>query len=147
MAALLILVVMLAVAFGLNPTREDFAWFLRLRRPAWLVFEAVIPLIWIAIYACFYASALLCWFASRSWPLMGAYLVLLVLVQSYTLVICRSRSLQPGTAIGFGGWVWGLALTGAVSPYGPAIWLLLLPYLLWSPVGTFVTWQMQRLNR
>jgi translocator protein len=24
--------------------------------------------------------------------------------------------------------------------------LLLVPYLLWSPVGTFVTWQMQRLN-
>jgi tryptophan-rich sensory protein len=25
--------------------------------------------------------------------------------------------------------------------------LLLVPYLLWSPVGTLVTWQMQRLNR
>lgn len=147
MAALLILVALLAVAFGLNPAREDFAWFLRLRRPAWLVFEAAIPLIWIVIYACFYASALLCWSASRSWPLMGAYLVLLLLVQSYTLVICRSRSLRPGTAIGFAGWVWGLALSVAVAPHGLAIWLLLLPYLLWSPLGTLVTWQMQRLNR
>jgi tryptophan-rich sensory protein len=25
--------------------------------------------------------------------------------------------------------------------------LLLIPFLLWSPVGTLVTWQMQRLNR
>ena len=25
--------------------------------------------------------------------------------------------------------------------------VLLIPYLLWSPVGTFVTWQLQRLNR
>jgi benzodiazapine receptor len=25
--------------------------------------------------------------------------------------------------------------------------LLRVPYLLWSPVGTLVTWQMQRLNR
>ena len=147
MAALLILVVLLAVALGLNPSRQDFDGFLRLRRPAWLVFEAAIPLIWIAIYACFYASALLCWFASRSWPLMGAYLVVLVLVQSYTLVICRRRSLRAGTAIGFAGWVWGLALSLAVSPHGLAIWLLLVPYLLWSPVGTLVTWQMQRLNR
>jgi translocator protein len=146
-AALLILLVMLAVAFGLNPAREDFAWFLRLRRPAWLVFEAAIPLIWIAIYACFYASALLCWQASGSWPLMAAYLVLLVLVQCYTLVICRRRSLRPGTVIGFVGFVWGLALTVAVAPLGLAIWLLLVPYLLWSPVGTLVTWQMQRLNR
>jgi benzodiazapine receptor len=24
---------------------------------------------------------------------------------------------------------------------------LLVPYLLWSPIGTLVTWQMQRLNR
>jgi translocator protein len=24
---------------------------------------------------------------------------------------------------------------------------LLLPYLLWSPVGTWVTWQMRQLNR
>ena len=147
MAAPLILVVMVAVALALNPSREDFAWFLRLRRPAWLVFEAAIPLIWIAIYACFYVSALLCWFSSASWPLMGAYLALLLLVQSYTLVICRRRSLRAGTAIGFAGWVWGLALTVAVAPLGPAIWLLLVPFLLWSPVGTFVTWQMQRLNR
>jgi tryptophan-rich sensory protein len=25
--------------------------------------------------------------------------------------------------------------------------VLLVPFLLWSPVGTLVTWQMQRLNR
>jgi tryptophan-rich sensory protein len=25
--------------------------------------------------------------------------------------------------------------------------LLLVPFLLWNPVGTLVTWQMQRLNR
>ncbi|MFN5195610.1 MAG: tryptophan-rich sensory protein, partial [Cyanobacteriota bacterium] len=31
--------------------------------------------------------------------------------------------------------------------HSPPAALLLLPYLLWSPVGTFVTWRMQRLNR
>jgi benzodiazapine receptor len=34
-----------------------------------------------------------------------------------------------------------------VAPLSVAAWLLLLPYLLWSPIGTLVTWQMQRLNR
>ena len=48
-AALLILLVMVAVGAGLNPSREQFAWFIRLRRPAWLTFEGLIPLIWIAI--------------------------------------------------------------------------------------------------
>lgn len=146
-AALLILLVMVAVAWSLNPGREEFAWFMRLRRPAWLTFERWIPLIWISIYACFYASALLSWSASGSWGLMAGYLGLLVLVQSYTWLICRSRRLSNGTAVGLAGWVWGLALAVVVLSRSGAAALLLIPYLLWSPVGTFVTWRMQRLNR
>ena len=146
-AALLILVVMVAIGAGLNPSREQFAWFLRLRRPAWLGFERFIPLIWLAIYFCFYGSALLAWRASWSWGLMGGYGVLLLLVQSYTWLICRTRSLAKGTAIGLAGWLWGGGLTVLVLGLSRVSALLLIPYLLWSPVGTLVTWQMQRLNR
>jgi tryptophan-rich sensory protein len=78
---------------------------------------------------------------------MAGFLVLLVLVQSYTLVICRTRRLASGTAIGFAGWLWGVALAAVVAPLSGRAALLLLPYLLWSPVGTFVTWRMERLNR
>ena len=146
-AALSILIVMVVVTVTLNPGREQFAWFMRLRRPAWLRFERLFPLIWISIYACFYLSALLSWNASRSLGLMAAYLVLLLLVQSYTWVICRSRRLAYGTALGFSGWLWGMALTVWVLSRSGAAAALLIPYLLWSPVGTLVTWQMQRLNR
>ena len=145
--ALVLLLVLVAVAAALNPSREDFAWFLRLRRPEWLTFEGLIPVNWISIYACFYFSALLSWSASPSWGLMGGYLGLLVLVQSYTWLICRTRCLGNGTVIGFTGWVWGVALALMVAPLSQPAWLLLIPYLLWSPVGTYVTWQMQRLNR
>ena len=145
-AALLILLVMVAVGVLLNPGSEQFAWFIRLRRPVWLTFERLIPVIWLAIYACFYASALLVWNASWSWGLMAGYLGLLLLVQSYTWLICRTRRLANGTAVGFAGWVWGLALTVVVLQVSALAALLLVPYLLWSPVGTFVTWQMQRLN-
>ncbi|MCP9827191.1 tryptophan-rich sensory protein [Synechococcus sp. L2F] len=145
-AALLILLVMVAVGVLLNPGPDQFAWFIRLRRPAWLTFERLIPAIWVAIYACFYASALLAWDASRSWGLMAGYFGLLVLVQSYTWLICRTRRLANGTAVGFAGWVWGLALTVVVLQMSGLAALLLVPYLLWSPVGTFVTWQMQQLN-
>ncbi len=147
LAALLILVVMAVITVGLNPRRDEFRWFLQLRRPAWLTFERWIPLIWLVIYACFYASALISWNASGRWDLLAGYLLLLVLVQSYTLVICRTRHLRNGTAIGFIGWVWGLALAIAVEPVNTASRWLLLPYLIWSPVGTLVTWQMQRINR
>ncbi len=147
LAALVILLVIVVVAGVLNPSRDDFAWFIRLRRPRWLVFEALIPVIWLLIYGCLTVSAWLTWQASGSWPLMAGYLVLLLLVQGYTLLICRSRSLGNGTAIGFVGWVWGIALTLAVLLKSPPAAALLVPYLLWSPVGTWVTWQMRQLNR
>jgi tryptophan-rich sensory protein len=147
MAAFWILIAMVVVAVGLNPSKAEFSWFLRLRRPRWLVFEGLIPVIWLVIYACFYASALLSWNAAAGWNVVMGYLALLVLLQSYTLVICRSRSLARGTLIGFAGWVWGIALTLVVAQHSLWGWLLLLPYLIWSPVGTFVTWQMQKLNR
>lgn len=146
-AALLILLVMVGVGVLLNPSREQFSWFIRLRRPAWLTFEGLIPLIWIGIYACFYASALLAWNASWSWALMGGYLALLVLVQSYTWLICHTRRLANGTGVGLAGWLWGVALCVLVARPSQPSALLLIPYLLWSPVGTLVTWQMQRLNR
>ncbi|MEB3303329.1 MAG: tryptophan-rich sensory protein [Cyanobacteriota bacterium] len=145
--AALLALVMVAVVALLNPSRDDFAWFLRLRRPRWLTFESWIPLIWVAIYACFYASAFVLWQASRQpWILLG-YLLLLVLVQSYTWVICRTRTLRSGTVVGFAGWVWGVALALVVLSRSPLAALLLVPYLLWSPVGTFVTWRMEKLNR
>ncbi|MFM8544123.1 MAG: tryptophan-rich sensory protein [Vulcanococcus sp.] len=146
-APLVILLVLVAVVAGLNPSRSQFSWFLQLRRPDWLTFERWIPLIWITIYACFYASALLAWNASGSLALLAGYLLLLVLVQSYTWLICRTRRLANGTAVGFAGWMWGVALAVIVLGSSRNAALLLLPYLLWSPVGTLVTWQMQRLNR
>ena len=146
-AWLSILLVMVIVGIALNPSATEFSWFLRLRRPAWLTFERWIPLIWLAIYACFYGSALLAWRAGGGGGLMVGYLLLLVLVQSYTLVICKTRRLSSGTVIGLLGWLWGLVLAGAVHGVHSQAAQLLTPYLLWSPVGTLVTWQMQRINR
>ena len=146
-AAIVILLVIGTLVVVIMPSQEDFAWFLRLRRPTWLGFEALIPLIWLLIYGCFYTSALLAWNRTASWGLMGGYLLMLVLVQSYTWLICRTRRLANGTAVGLAGWLWGVALTVVVAGQSQPAALLLIPYLLWSPVGTLVTWQMQRLNR
>jgi benzodiazapine receptor len=148
-AWLTILLVMGLVIAVLTPSRQQFAWFLRLRRPRWLTFERWIPLIWSVVYLCFYASSLLRWQAGGvTAPLaMVGYLVLLVLVQSYTLLICRTRRLSWGTAAGLAGWLWGLGLALALLAVSRPASLLLVPFLLWSPIGTFVTWRMQRLNR
>ena len=138
---------MVVVITSMNPSREGFLWFLQLKRPRWLTFERWIPLIWIGIYICFYISALLSWNAGANAYLMAGFLALLVLVQSYTFVICHTRQISNGTFLGFAGWVWGVALSINTAQVSRLACLLLVPYLLWSPVGTFVTWRIQSLNR
>lgn len=58
-----------------------------------------------------------------------------------------TRRLSNGMAAGLAGWVRGVALAVLVLPHSGAAVLLLLPYLLWGPVGTLVSWQMKGLNR
>gem|GEM_PF-3730179 len=53
--------------------------------------------------------ALLAWNASWSFALMVGYLAPIVLVQSYTWLICTTQRLANGTAVGFVGWLWGVA--------------------------------------
>lgn len=143
---LVLLILMELVILGINPTRKDFVWFQGLRRPAWLRFHLWIPLIWLGIYACFYVSGLLSWEASQNWRLTTAYVVLLVLVESYTLITCRTRRLTTGTVACLVGWVYGAVLALLLLPLSVPAALLLLPYLLWSPVEALVTWQMKGLN-
>lgn len=129
---------------------EDKQWFYRLRRPPWLTFEIAIPFIWIFIFVCAIMSASLIFDASISqskiWLLMGVYLLLEITVLAYTPVMCKIRSLTIGTIIGALGFIIGLILAIMVFPINKGAFFLLLPYLLWSPIGTYVTWAMIPLN-
>jgi len=145
-AAISILLVIIIVGRFLNPSNKEFAWFMNLNRPAWLDFERFIPLIWIFIYGCFYFSTLTAWYRSWNLSLMLLYLILLLLVQSYTLVICKQKSIKNGTLIAFAGWLWGVILFTQIIQISIISAVLLIPFLLWSPIGTFVTWQMQKIN-
>jgi translocator protein len=148
---LAIAIVTFAVAFVLNRlSPDDRRWFNRLRRPDWLTFEWAIPIIWIAIFICGSWSAYLVWETepnrARSWWLMAFYLLVEVAILAYTPVMCKLRSLKVGTIIGATGFVLGLILTLFVFPISREAGFLLLPFLLWSPIGTYVTWQMMCLN-
>jgi translocator protein len=143
---LLILILMEGVILMINPTRRDFAWYQGLRRPRWVTFSASIPLIWLLINACFYLSALVSWHASNSWPLVFAYLLLMVLVESYTWLMCRTRRLSTGTILCILGWVYGVLISLYLVPLSPMAALLLVPYLLWAPLEALITWEMRRLN-
>jgi translocator protein len=129
---------------------EDIRWFKRLRRPKWLTFEGAIPLIWTVIFICGAWSAYLVWEANLSstitWLLMAWYLLLEIAIVAYTPVMCKLHSLKQGRNIGAIGFFIGLTLTITVISISGWAALLLFPYLLWSPIGTYTTWKMMQLN-
>ncbi|AFY47688.1 tryptophan-rich sensory protein [Nostoc sp. PCC 7524] len=143
--------VAILVALAANiMTPSDRQWFRRLRRPRWLTFEAAIPLIWITIFICGAWSAYIVWETApdtnKTWLLMGLYLLLEVVTIAYTPVMFRLRSLQVGTLLGGTGLTICIILAIVVLTVSGWATLLLVPYLLWSPIGTYTTWQMIQLN-
>jgi len=131
-------------------TPTDIQWFKRLRRPRWLTIEGAIPIIWTVIFICGAWSAYIVWETNpgttRSWLLMSLYLLLEIVTIAYTPVMFRLRSLRVGTILGGTGFVICLILTLAVLTISTSAALLLVPYLLWSPIGTYTTWEMTKLN-
>ncbi|MEP0928456.1 tryptophan-rich sensory protein [Leptolyngbya sp. SLC-A1] len=123
---------------------------MRLDRPRWLFFEPAIPLIWTVVFACGAFSACLVWQddpgSSKTWLLMGFYLLVEVITVAYIPATLWFRSLKVGTVLGGLGVVLGVLLMLRVFPISELAALLLLPYVLWSPVGTYTTGQMIDLN-
>ena len=144
--------VTLIVALGSNIIRpKDIKWFKRLQRPSWLTFEKLIPVIWTVIFICGGWSAYIVWESepgsSRTWFLMGFYLLLEVVVVAFTPVSLWLQSMKAGAIVGGVGFVIGLILTLFVLPVSGWAALLLVPYLIWSPIGTFTAWKIYQLNQ
>lgn len=143
--------VTLLVALGSSLIRPtDIPWVTRLDRPRWLFFEPAIPFIWTAIFICGAWSAILTWEQEpgslKTWLLMGLYLVLEVITVAYIPATVRLRSLTVGTILGGLGVILGIFLTLTVLPISGQAALLLVPYLIWTPIGTYTTRQMIDLN-
>lgn len=140
-----------AIFFGGNLlTSLRDPWFQSLKRPDWLTFEFLIPFIWIVIWVCVTLSAINIWEApikrSHAWVLMALYIAVGVFTSAYSPVVVALKSLAGGLVVG------GLASLGvyilAISTWSISkkAALLLLPYMLWGPFGTYLTWLLIRLN-
>lgn len=139
------------VAFGgvlFKP--RDLKWAIQLRRPKWLTFEPLIPVIWTVVFICGAWSANIVWQqepgSTKTWLLMSLYLFLEIVTVSYTSVTLRLRSLLVGTILGGSGAVISVILAIAIFPISRLAAGLLLPYIIWSPVGTYTTEEMIQLN-
>jgi len=134
--------------FFLRP--RDVFWATRLDRPQWLFFEPAIPFIWTVIFICGAASATLIWRTEpgslKTWLLMGWYLIIEILTVAYIPATLWTRSLAVGTWLGGMGAVLAIALFPVLWPLSHTAALLLVPYILWSPIGTYTTRRMIDLN-
>lgn len=148
--AIAAITVIVAVAGNRQLTVEDIRWFNRLQRPSWLTFERLIPLIWTIIFICGAWSAVIVWESNpgtlRTWVFMAFYLGLEMVTIAYTPVMCKLQSLKAGTIIGGTGAILSIMLAVSVFPVSSWASILLLPYVLWSPIGTYTTWAMIALN-
>ncbi|MBW4666175.1 MAG: TspO/MBR family protein [Cyanomargarita calcarea GSE-NOS-MK-12-04C] len=131
-------------------TPRDIKWFAQLSRPRWLVFEPLIPLIWTVVFISGAASASIVWQKNPgglvSWLLMGLYLLLEIITVAYIPLMLRLRSLKTGEFFGAAGVVLGVLLTLCVLPISGLAALFLIPYLVWSPIGTYTTDELIQLN-
>lgn len=139
--------VTLLVAFGsffFKP--RDLVWGAYLKRPKWLVFEPAIPIIWTVVFVCGTKSAIRIWEndpgSLKTWLFMGGYLLLEIATVAYVPATLRLRSLKAGTILGATGLLLGVLLTLAVWPISGQAALLLLPYVIWSAIGTNATSEM-----
>ena len=131
-------------------TPSDIKWFKRLQRPKWLTFEGAIPIIWTVVFICGAWSAYIVWEkdpgSAKTWWLMAFYLLVEIAIVAYNPVMLRLRSLKAGTIVGAIGSILGIILAITVWSVSGTAALLLLPYVIWSPIGTYTTWEMIRLN-
>ncbi len=140
----------LAIIGGSILPPKGLQWFKRLRRPQWLTFEKLIPVIWTFVLTCGVWSAVQVWEAdpgsAKTWTLMAGYVLLEIAILAYSPALMVGRSLKLGTIVGAVGFGIGLILAIAVLNVTASAALLLLPFLLWSPIGTYTTWAMLQLN-
>ncbi|MBD2727563.1 TspO/MBR family protein [Nostoc sp. FACHB-892] len=131
-------------------TPRDVKWFANLSRPRWLVFEPLIPIIWTVIFICGAASAYVVWEKNPggiiTWLLMALYLLVEIITVAYIPTMLRFRSLKVGEVLGLIGLISGVILAICVLPISLTAALLLLPYLVWTPIGTYTTDELKELN-
>ncbi|MCC5605987.1 TspO/MBR family protein [Nostoc sp. CHAB 5834] len=131
-------------------TPRDVKWFANLSRPRWLVFEPLIPVIWTVIFISGAASAYIVWEKNPggiiTWLLMALYLLVEIITVAYIPTMLRFRSLKVGEVLGLIGLISGVVLAICLLPISLTAALLLLPYLVWTPIGAYTTDELKELN-
>lgn len=126
-------------------------WFQNLQRPDWLTFEFLIPFVWTFIWICLTISAIIVWERSskqsRPWLLLAMYAAIALLTSLYSPIVVEFRSLTGGMIVGGLATLLVYILAFLVKPISQKASWLFLPYALWGPFGTYLTWLLIQLNQ
>jgi translocator protein len=147
--AIAAITILVSLGANLFTSPADNRWFRQLRRPRWLSFEAFIPIIWTVILICGAVSAHEVWMIGgiKYGLVMATYLLLEIAIILYVPITLQTRNLKLGTAVGLVGFGIGVVLTAIVGQISGWAAILLVPHLLWSPIGSYATWAIAKLNR
>lgn len=132
---------------NLSTSLQD-PWFQNLQRPDWLTFEFLIPFFWTFIWICTTISAILVWErAPKSRVgLMAMYGAIALLTTLYSPVVAEFRSLAGGLILGGAATLLVYITAALVLRTSRTASALLIPYAIWGPIGTYLTWVLIRLN-
>lgn len=132
-------------------TSAQDPWFQSLERPDWLTFEFLIGFIWAFIWICGTISVILVWEKStpqlRPWHMAGLYLAIALLTLTYSPVVEKFHSLWGGFLVGGLATLLVYLLAMLIAPISRKAASLLVPYLIWGPIGTYLTWVLIQLNQ
>lgn len=143
----IVLALMALPVVSINPARADYDWFLAQRRPGWQRSQMLQPILWLLLYGCLYAAALRLWQIKPGLASIGGVLLLLLLIEGSTWVLCRNRRFGFGVAGRLVAWFWCLSLALTLPAAAAPAPLLLLPLLVWLPLEALGLWQMRQLNQ
>jgi translocator protein len=121
-------------------TPRHLKWFAEISRPRWQELP-VIPIIWIVVFAAADLSATLVWLSHPGnifiWMIMGIYLLIEIITVIYVPLSLRFKNPRKGDLMGLIVYLLADFLVIAVLPLSRFAGLLLIPYVIWSPIGDY----------
>ncbi|MBB4312834.1 TspO/MBR family protein [Roseospira marina] len=152
-ASVIALAVILSASFATAMTAAAYRpddWYAALRKPWWTPPNWLFPLAWAILYALMSASAFLVWSFAQpgegTVPLV-VYAVQLGLNALWSPVFFGMRRMGLAYLVVVSLWIAVLATAVLFFPINYWAGLLLMPYLVWVTVASFLNLSVWRLNR
>lgn len=144
------LVILIGFTSGRSaPSGSDNPWYVALAKPALNPPDWMFPIAWGLIYVCMglaLATVLDARGASRRWPAVGLFALLMALLFAWQPLFFGARAITAATWLIGGIVAVGIATTVLFGRIRRSAAWLMLPLLVWSGFAGVLSWRIDRLN-